>query len=182
VTSVLLFAILTLVLLGLLYWLAHRGRTGRDISGLPPSFSADDLLPRHYRYLAQVRQALSQEDENYLRTRANPNARELARQTRRAVALKFLSGLRDDYRRLDKLARLLTALAPNPDKPRELERIWFAIRFEVLWVLVWIRVRVGATPMRQVQQLAELIGTLAVRLGAGMEALQRATASRSAPA
>jgi hypothetical protein len=178
-TSVILAAVVTLVLLGLLYRLAHRGGTGRSSAGLSASISADDLLPRHYKYFPQIRQALSSEDDLYLRTRVNASHREMARRCRRDAALSFLSGLRDDYRRLDRLARVLTALAPSPDKPRELERMWFAVRFEYLWVLVWMKVWIGVTPITQVQHLAELIGTLAVRFSTGIETLQRATTSQS---
>jgi len=173
--SVYLFALLTLALLGALFWLSHRAR--RDVRGadLLRTVSAETLLPQHYKYFPQVRRAISQEDAQYLLLRATPAVRRAARRKRRTVALKFLTGLRDDYRRLDRLARVLTTLAPAANQQRELQRLWLACKFEVRWRIVWLEVCSGAAPVAQLQNMAGFIGALAARTQASMNALQEST-------
>jgi hypothetical protein len=177
--NVILFALLTLALLGALYWLSHRIKGSRDAANVLQAISAEKLLPQNYKYFPQVRQALSKEDEEYLESRVGTNARRMALSVRRNIARDFLAGLRDDHRRLDRLARALTAVAPALNQELEFARIRLALRFEFLWALVWLRLWMGATPVTQIQQLAEFIGSLAVRTGASMDALQRAADAQS---
>src|SRR5580700_3423206 len=105
ILSVTLFALVTVALLSALYWLSHRSRRNHNQPHPLQTISSEKLLPQNYKYFPQVRQALSKEDDEFLATRAGENARRLARKVRRDVALEFLQGLRDDYRRLDRLAR-----------------------------------------------------------------------------
>src|SRR5882724_12454505 len=97
--NVILFTLLTLALLGALFWLSFRAR--KDLRGvdLLKTVSAETLLPQHYKYFPQVCRALSSDDQQYLKLRASPAVRRSAMRARRAVALKFLKGLPDDYRR-----------------------------------------------------------------------------------
>jgi hypothetical protein len=178
--TVILFALVTLALLGALYWLSRRASSNRGAASLPQALSAEKLLPQNYKYFPQIRQALSRDDDLFLEKRAGPEIARMARKVRRSTALQFLKGLRDDYRRLDRLARTLTALAPAPDRQRETERIWLSIRFEVFWGVVWLRVWIGSAPIGQLQLLSELIGTQAVRLARSMDALHEAATSQPA--
>jgi hypothetical protein len=173
--SVYLFALLALALLGALYWLSRRARKEPGGADILRTLSAESLLPQHFKYFPQVRQALSQEDAKFLELRASAAVRHAARRARRAVALKFLMGLRDDYRRLDRLARVLASLAPAADRQREAQRIWLAARFELRWAFVWLELWSGATPVTQLQGIAGFIGALAARLEGSIDALQEAT-------
>lgn len=177
--SVFLFSLVTLALLGALYAVSRRMSKDRGAAHLLETLPVEDLLPHHYKYFPQVRQALSDEDARYLALRATPGARRLARHARRSAALRFLEGLRDDYNRLDRLARTLTAFAPAANSRREMERIWLAVRFDLLWVLVWLSLWTGMTPVVQLRSLADLIGSLAARLETSMAALQTSTAAPS---
>lgn len=177
--TVILFALVTLVLLGALYWLSRRTTSNRGAASLPQALSAEKLLPQNYKYFPQIRQALSRDDQRFLAQRTASEIARKARKIRRSTALQFLVGLRHDYRRLDRLARALTALAPAPDQQREGRRIWLSIRFEFLWGVVWLKLWTGAAPVEQLQVLAELIGTQAVRLGRSMDALHEATSSHA---
>ena len=178
-TSVYLFALLTLFLLGALFWLSHRARKGPRGADLLRTVSAESLLPQHYKYFPQVCRAISAEDARYLQIRATPAVRRSARRTRRTVALKFLTGLRDDYRRLDRLARVLTSLAPKANQQREAQRIWLAWQFEFRWRMLWLEVWTGATPVAQLQNMAGFIGALAARMQTSMNVLQESTSPTS---
>jgi hypothetical protein len=170
--SVFSFALLTLALLGALYLLSRRARKEPGGANLLRTLSAESLLPQHFKYFPQVRQALSDEDAGYLELRATSAARRSARQARRIVALEFLTGLRDDYRRLDRLARVLASLAPAANQQREAQRIWLACQFELRWTLIWLELWSGASPVTQLQGMVGLIGTLAARMEASINALQ----------
>jgi hypothetical protein len=171
--NVLLFSLLALALLGALYWLSGRARKERGGADLLRTLSTENLLPQHFKYFPQVRQALSNEDARFLKSRATPAVRHAARKTHRLVALKFLAGLRDDYQRLDRLARVLTSLAPAANQQREAERIWLAIQFELRCGIVWAELWSGATPVTQLQGMAGYIGTLAARVEGSINALQQ---------
>jgi hypothetical protein len=171
-TSVYLFALLTLALLGALYWLSRRARKDTRGADLLRTLSADSLLPQHYKYFPQVSRALSEEDARFLQTRAAPDVRRSALRARRSVALNFLTGLKDDYQKLDRLARVLASLAPSANQRREAHRIWLAFRFGFRWRVVWLEIWSGAAPISQLQSMAGLIGGLAAQMQTSMNAIQ----------
>lgn len=168
-------------MLVLLYLLSRRAKVDTSAEGLLQNVTSGDLLPKHYRYFPQICRALSAEDDEYLLKRAGPRARKSAARVRRQVGLEFLHGLREDYWRLDRLARALTALAPSANPQREAERLWLAVRFEGRWALVWISLWSGVTPIAQLQRLTNLIGALTSRLEAAVSVWQDATLSASSP-
>src|SRR6185312_6090985 len=89
----------------LLVWIllsGHRSGT-RQASGADCDLKA--ILPRHYHYFPQVRQALSAADETYLLRVAPPHVARQALRERKAVARQFLEGLREDFTNLEQLAR-----------------------------------------------------------------------------
>jgi hypothetical protein len=174
-----LFGIAALIVLGLLFWLFRRAKIAGSAEHLLRNSLSGDLLPKHYKYFPQVRRALSTEDNEYLLRRADPVARKSARRIRREVGLEFLHGLREDYTRLDRLARALTALAPAANPEREAERVWLAMRFEFRWFLVWGSLWSGMTPLLQLQSLTNFVGILTARLESALGTWQEATLSAS---
>lgn len=171
-TSVYLFALLTVALLGALYWLSLRARKDARGADLLRTLSADSLLPQNYKYFPQVSRALSVEDSQFLQLRATPAARRAALKARREVALKFLTGLRDDYRKLNRLARVLASLAPSANEHREAQRIWMSFQFRFRWRVVWLEIWSGAAPITQLQSMAGFIGGLAAQMQTSMSVLQ----------
>lgn len=174
-TSIYLFALLTVALLGALYWLSQRARRDPRGADLLRTLSTDSLLPQHYKYFPQVSRALSAEDARFLQSRANPAVRRNALQARRTVALQFLAGLRDDYKKLDRLARVLASLAPSANQQREAERIWLAFQFGVRWRIVWLEIWSGAAPITQLQSMAGFIGGLAAQIQTSINVLQESS-------
>ena len=174
-TSVYLFALLTVALLGALYWLSQRARRDAKGADLLRTLSTDALLPQHYKYFPQVSRALSVEDVRFLQSRANPAVRRAALRARRSVALHFLAGLKEDYRKLDRLARILTSLAPSADQHREAERLWLAIQFWIRWRVVWLEIWSGAAPTTQLQKMSGFIGGLAAQMQTSINVLQESS-------
>jgi hypothetical protein len=181
-TSVYLFAVVTLALLGALYWLSQRARRDPRGADLLRTLSADSLLPQHYKYFPQVSRALSAEDARFLQSRADPTIRHAALQARRTVALQFLAGLRDDYQKLDRLARVLASLAPAASQQREAERFWLAFQFGVRWRIVWLEIWSGAAPITQLQRMAGFIGGMAAQMQDLINVLQESAKPTSVSA
>jgi hypothetical protein len=179
-TGLIVFGATAVALLVALYWLSRRARVDRDSELLLTKLSAEELLPRHYMYFPQVRQALSAADEEFLAKHAAPEARRKALRKRRGVGLDFLCGLRDDYRKFDRLARALTALAPTANPQREMERLRLSLRFALGWRIVWLRLWVGETPLSQIQALADQIGSLSTRMEGSIKAWQDALSASQA--
>jgi N-glycosylase/DNA lyase len=124
----------------------------------------EGILPQHYLYFPQVRQALSASDEQYLSDAAPPDVAKRARLERRAVARQFLSGLHEDFSSLERLARMITALSPVISREQETERLILGVKFRLLYAWVWLRISTGVAPLEQLEQLTGLVGRLATRM------------------
>ena len=177
VLNLLIYGTIAAVILAALYWISLRARTPADTETLLKNAKSEDLLPKHYRFFPQVSRALSGEDMEYLTRRTDGHARSAARRARRGVGLEFLQGLREDYRRLNRLARALTALAPSANVQRESERVWLELRFKFVWYFVWLCLWTGMTPIIQIRRLADLIGGSTARLETAINVWQETSLS-----
>jgi hypothetical protein len=162
---------LALALFFVLLWLLrprHRspraGQSSMDIN-------MESFLPRHCRYFPQVRQALSASDEEYLDRVAPGDVAQTAHGERRAVARKFIAGLREDFSNLERLARMVAALSPVISSEQETERLILGMKFRLLYALVWLRLSTGRVPLEQIEQLTGLVGRLATRMEQAMAAV-----------
>ena len=171
-------SLLALAFVALLLWLMRPQQHGSGSARLPLDQEMDQVLPRHYRFFPQVRQALSVADAQYLRDAAPPHVAQQALRERRAVARRFLSGLREDFSRLERLARMVAALSPAISREQETERLLLSLRFRVLYLLVWLRLSTGQVPLRQIEHLTGLIGRLAVRMEHAMAEINALSAER----
>jgi hypothetical protein len=155
---------------GLMWLLRPRHRTqNTDLSKLQLKLAG--YIPRHYRHFPQVRQALSATDARYLRDRASPAVAQRVLQERRAIALQFLSGLREDFANLDRLARMVAALSPAVSHEQETARFLLGLKFQVLYFWVRLRLSAGPAPLEQIGELTSLVGILATRMDQAMSAV-----------
>ena len=158
-------------------WLVGSGRHERNGGPSPTEVrKMENFLPRHYRYFPQVRQALSASDEQYLRRTAPPDVAQRAQRERRAVARKFLSGLREDFSNLERLGRMVAALSPVVSREQETERLLLGMKFRVLYAWVWLRLSTGRAPLEQIEDLTGLVGRLATRMEQAMTAISALSA------
>jgi hypothetical protein len=144
----------------------------------PPSIDLRtcSVLPRHYRYFPQIRQALSSSDGEYLDRVAPRAVAHSAHQERRAVARKFLSGLHQDFSSLERLARMVAALSPVISNEQETERLILGLKFRLLYAWVWLHLSTGRAPLEQIEQLTGLVGRLATRMDQAMAAVSALSA------
>jgi len=159
-----LYITLALAFAALLLWLLRprQTRLERGYSSVDQAF--ENISPKHYLYLPQIRQALSAADYRYLREQAPPHVARRAVRERRAVARRFLSGLLEDFSKLERLARIIAGLSPAISKKQEGERLLLGMQFRMLYALVWIWLSLGRVPMRQIEDLTGLVGRLALRM------------------
>lgn len=159
----------------ILLWLLiprHREQKG----GPEVDLSLVSTLPRHYRYLPQVRQALSAIDAKYLNEKASPAVARRAIQERRAIARHFLAGLLEDFSSLEQLARTVAALSPAISREQETARLILGVKFRVLYVWVWLRLSAGHAPLGQIGQLTNQVGIFAARMEEAMVAVSALSA------
>jgi len=162
--------LIAIVLCGVVLWLliSKRKSPGLDHSSYPPKLMEALPTARHYAYFSQIRQALSVDDSNYLKETAPPQVAKQALRQRRAVALRFLKGLHEDFSNLTRLGRIIAALSPEVSHKQETERLVLAVKFQILYTLVWLRLSAGNLPLEQLEHLTGLVGRLATRLDSAM--------------
>jgi hypothetical protein len=171
------FVAIGLGLLALLLWLVLSQRLQRLKGGEALLLPLEDLTPRHALYVSHIRGALAADDLDYLKSRVPAQTLRRVRKERRQVARQFLTGLLDDFHRLDRLARVVAALSPKVDYKQELWRLLLGLRFGALYGLVWVRISVGPPPVAAFAGLAGLVGSLSARIESTMTALAERSAA-----
>lgn len=172
--SVILFAVAAVVLFFLLIFSTHKLRIQGSAEQLLRELCRAPLPARNHRDFPVVLQAVSDDDSKFLKARVSAKLRARAIRARRAFALEYIHRLREDYHALHKIARLLAIVAPRGGTS-EFERMKFALTFECLWTLVWLKIRFGAQPVRQMRALADQLGALASTLDSAVASWQEAS-------
>jgi len=169
---------LVLPLSALLLWIVFSGRRSGTHGESHVDLNAKVILPRHYHYFPQVRQALSAADEKYLHRVAPPHVAQQALRERREVARQFLLGLREDFTNLEQLARMVAALSPVISRQQEMQRLLLVLQFHLLFSFVRMRLVTGRVPLAQIQDLTELVGRLTTRMEQTMTAVAALSANQ----
>jgi hypothetical protein len=175
-TFIVPLAIAILAILWLL--LRPRSSSSEKISGHLADFKAGDVIPLHYRFFPQIRQALSRADDEYLGEAAPPSVARRARRERRGVARRYLRGLREDFSKLEQLGRMIAGLSPVVSRRQEMERFGLSLKFQFVCALVWLRLSTGRVPLGQIQYLTGLVGRLAARMEQAMSEINALSAEQ----
>jgi hypothetical protein len=164
----LFFGFVAILLLGL--GLALRGlRRQRKLEGGPRWFEERDH--RHVSYLPQIRQALAPVDYEYLSKRASRDAQGRIRHERRRVAHAYLAALREDFRSLLRMARVIAVLSPEVAAVEEFERLRLTAKFVWQYQMIRLKLSAGFAPASQLDGLSHLVSALSVRMEAAMKEL-----------
>jgi hypothetical protein len=123
-----------------------------------------EFFPIHCRFFPQVRQAMSPEDAAYIASRASVSVRRHWEKCRRRAGRLYLSGLREDFARLNRLSRALALRAPRVRAHQEAELLWLNLRFQFLYGVVLFRILLGQPAAEELGHIASLIGGLGSRL------------------
>ena len=173
----------TVILVGVLFALlvfyavrAWQGRSAVPAAGTPGGDEPlDRLLPTHFRYYPQIRQALARTDREYLAQRATPAVCRRWEAERRKVVRGFLAGLKEDYVRLERLGRTVASLSPELGHELERERVWQGARFRFWYGVMWLAPLGSRWTLRLLDRTTNLVGSIANRTAAAMTAIGEAT-------
>lgn len=170
-----------IAILAILWFLLRpRSSSSKKISGALGDFNTGNPILLHYRFFPQIRQALSEADDKYLGEAAPPQVARQARRERRAIALHFLRGLREDFSNLEQLGRMIAAMSPVVDRRQEAERFMLGLKFQFICALVWVRLSTGKLPIDQIQYLTGVLGRLAARMEQAMSEINALSAQQPA--
>ena len=157
---------IAIALCGILLWVLRPQRDRWGNVRPSPEWLRDqaNLPARHYQYFPQIQRALSSEDTRYLLEVAPPLVAKRALRERRAIARRFLQGLHEDFSNLARLGRVIASLSPVVNREQEMERLFLILKFQSLYVLVWLQIASGILPLQRIEALTRLVGRLATRM------------------
>jgi hypothetical protein len=150
------------LLLVLFIWSQRKPRQGAGVQsgiGLP-----EECGRHHATYLPQIQQALAKEDDDYVSQRGSRQLQQRFRKERRRVALAYLIALREDFRSLLQLARIIAVLSPEVAAMQELERLRLMLKFGWRFELLRVRLWAGFSPVPELSGLANVVSGLSVRM------------------
>jgi hypothetical protein len=172
-TELLFYTVAGLLLLGAAAFLLLQRRSAPQ--GAPPASrysESVEFFPIHCQFFAQMQHSLSADDDIFLSDRASPALRARWRATRRRAARMFLAGLREDFARLNRLAKTLARLSPKLAAGQEAELLWLNARFHMLCGFALVQITLGRPAATVLRELAALIGGLGSRLEQASLSLQ----------
>jgi hypothetical protein len=155
-----------LLLLMLLGWALRSSSGTRKKSG-----PLEEHPRSNIQYFPQMRQALAAADQKFLLKKGGAElARSIGRE-RREVARHFLLELDEEFSRLLRLAKVITALSPEVAPMQEFERLRLTIVFQ--WRLQALRMglALGAAGTPQLRAVSDIVSGLSVRMETAMKEL-----------
>lgn len=175
--TVLVVTLASLAILLALLWLLFGSQKEDTVLSLDER-QIEKLLPVSCRHFPQISQLLSQEDTEFVRKRAPHHIVGKWRAERRGILKQYLSALRQDFTRLQRLARLVAALSPEVRKGQELEWVWLALQFDVSYRMARLKLALGSFSPDGLAELTEMIAALTSELENRMALLAEHSPSR----
>jgi len=175
--TVFVATLLFLAILLALLWLLFGSPTNETASSLD-ALQIENILPVNCRHFPQISQLLSQEDTQFMRKRTPHHVVNKWRAERRGILRQYLSGLAQDFARLQRLARLIAALSPKIRKGQELEWMWLALQFHASYRMVALKLAFGSFSPEGLAGLTEMIAGLTSELENRMALLAEHSPSR----
>ena len=168
-TFILIFGA-TAILLLLLFW-ALRGAKPDTWPGASSLESIEEPARPHATYFGVIRQAMSEEDFNFLAARGPLRLVRRAHKERQRIAMLYLANLRADFQRLLRLARVIAVLSPEVAASYEFERLRLSMRFSWRYRMVRLGLYGGLLFLPQLSGLSAMVSELAFRMEVAMKEL-----------
>ena len=132
----------------------------------------EDLRALHARHFPQLRQALATLDADYVRRRASGEIERHLQQERRRVVRSFLSGLAEDFGRLERLMRIVREMSPPESWIQQFHGTGRRLRFRLHYRIVSLQIRSARLrSTKRLARLTELVGNLSLQIEGGMAQL-----------
>jgi hypothetical protein len=169
VNFVLIFGAVAIVLLALSWALRSPKRGGpADVSSIA---TIDEPGRQHATYFGVIRQAMSEEDFDFLTARGPLPLVRRAHKERQRIAMLYLGELRADFRRLLRLAAVIAKLSPEVAASHEFARLRVSLRFFWRYRMVRLGLYAGLLLLPQLSGLSLMVSELAFRLELAMKQL-----------
>jgi hypothetical protein len=140
-----------------------------------------DLLALHAQHFPQLRQSLATLDADYVRRKTSGEMERHLREERRCIVARFLSGLAEDFGRLERLMRVVREMSPAEPWTQQIQPVGRRFRFRVNYRIASMQIysaRLQST--NRLARLTELVGNLSVQIEAGMARLDPSASGQSA--
>lgn len=158
------------ILLSLLFWVLRTPK--RDTpAGVPAIRSTEEPSRPHATYFAVIRQAMSEEDFDFLAARGPLRLVRRTHKERARIAMLYLTELRADFHRLLRLARVIAVLSPEVAASHEFERLRLTLRFSWRYRMVLLGLYAGLLFLPQLSGLSIMVSELALRMEVAMKEL-----------
>jgi hypothetical protein len=129
----------------------------------------EDLLALHARHFPQLRQALANLDDDYLRRKASGEIERHLHAERKQIVDGFLTGLAEDFGRLERLIAVVQEISPAEPWMRQFERASSRFEFRVNYRIASLQIHSEKLQLRnRLTRLTELVGNLSVQIEASM--------------
>ena len=140
----------------------------------------EDLLALHAQHFPQLRQALATLDADYVRRKTSGEIERHLCEERRRIVVSFLSGLAEDFGRLERLLRVVRETSPAEPWIRQFEQASRRFRFRVNYRIASMQIHSARRQStNRLARLTELVGNLSVQIEAGMARLDRSDGDNS---
>ncbi len=174
--ELIIFVAIGVALLITLLFLARKHREYLETPAQKPLPPVEEWFPRHTRYFAPIRRAISESDVAYLSRKVRPESLRHARAERHHVALEYLAGLREDFVHVERLSRTLSALSPKVNRRLEWERFLLGLQFRLLYSLAWLRLKTGLNCLESLEHLTNVVADLESRADAAVAGIAQISA------
>jgi hypothetical protein len=125
----------------------------------------EDLLALHAQHFPQLRQALTKLDADYVRRKTSGEIERHLREERWLVVESFLSGLAEDFGRLERLMRVVREMSPAEPWNHQFERAGRRFRLRVNYQIAALQIRSERLQSTtRLARLTELVANLSVQI------------------
>lgn len=173
-----LFFALAAGVLFLYVWLHPRAPAPAAPASLPQTFTIEGFFDLNARRFAQIKQALSDEDYQFLRRRGQGRLARRLRRERLEVLRGYVGALKSDFENLLHLHKVLGALEAEVVRQHQPQMIVLGLEFRLLYALVQAKLalaRLTLTPVN-VEPLVALVNRTAQTMEAALNTLAESQA------
>ena len=122
----------------------------------------------HVVFFPQIRQALTVQDSTYLASRGMHTLARRVRKERRKIAVAYLECLRNDFKTLWRLGRVISSMSPQVGMAQELRRFQLGLAFSLRYEMIRLKFLLGFAPLPELGALSDVVSRLSIRMETAM--------------
>jgi hypothetical protein len=140
----------------------------------------EGLLALHAQHFPQLRQALTTLDADYVRRKTSGEIERRLREERRRIVEQFLSGLAEDFGRLERLIKMVREMSPAEPWIQQIQPAGRRFRFRSSYRIASLQIHSASLQSaNRLARLTELVGNLSVQIEVGVARLHPSASGQS---